>query len=231
MLTALLHKDLRICRLPLIVGLILLLAPFAMAAAVIADLPLWTNATPSNAWATLLGTGCYFSIMCSLPTLAMISGSIIAAERNDRSAEFLAYLPPSRKLILSSKAILLITVATLIAGLNLALLALAHTLATDTQTVHAVTTNLLPIHNLAAIGLAAAGAGWFASSIASTTGPPVTLAFAAPAAILGILAAIRKLTNWPSQENFSPAYYTTCIALGILTFTLGSLYYIRRVEP
>ena len=129
MLIALIRKDIHICRLPIIAGVVLLLCPFAMAAVIVCNMPLWTEATPATAWATLLGTGCYFSIMCSQPTLAMLSGNIIAAERSDRSAEFLAYLPPSRKTILCSKLIVLGAVALIVWGLNFVVLFVADWLA------------------------------------------------------------------------------------------------------
>ena len=46
------------------------------------------------------------SFILALMSIAFLAGFIIAGERRDRSAEFLAYLPPKRSTILASKAIL-----------------------------------------------------------------------------------------------------------------------------
>ena len=129
MLIALIKKDIRICRLPIVAGVVLLLGPFAMAAVIVSNMPLWTEATRPSAWATQLGTGGYFSVMCSQSTLAMISGNIIAAERSDRSSEFLACLPPSRMYILAGKFIVLMASVMIVWGVNLGVQLIADWLA------------------------------------------------------------------------------------------------------
>ena len=78
MFEALIRKDLRICRQALVAGGVLLLAPYGMALVMVMNMPLWTEATPTSVWAVMLGWGSFFSVMCSQPTLAMVSGGIIA---------------------------------------------------------------------------------------------------------------------------------------------------------
>lgn len=231
MLTALIRKDVRICRLPIAAGVVLLLAPFALAGMIVCNMPLWTEATPATAWATLLGAGYYFSIMCSQPTLAMISGNIIAAERSDRSAEFLAYLPPSRRQILSSKVVVLAAAAIIVWGFNLAVALIAEWLAGDTQAARAMTADLAPLGHLAAIGVVGVGAGWSASAVSSSTGPAVALAFAAPLVVLGGLSAIQYITGWPSVLTFAEIYFPCCGVIGVVLFLTGTVYFLRRIEP
>ncbi len=48
MLIALLKKDVRLCRLPIVAGVVLLLGPFAMAWAIVANMPLWSEATSAS---------------------------------------------------------------------------------------------------------------------------------------------------------------------------------------
>ena len=84
MLRALLWKDLRVNRLPLLIGIALLLAPYIIVSVAVTHMPLWEEATAASAWAVLLATGCHFSAMCSQASLAMLSGHVIAAERGDR---------------------------------------------------------------------------------------------------------------------------------------------------
>jgi ABC-type transport system involved in multi-copper enzyme maturation permease subunit len=231
MLIALIKKDVRICSLPIISGVLLLLGPFALAAALVCNLPLWTEATPATAWATLLGTGCYFSIMSSQPTLAMISGNIIAAERGDRSAEFLAYLPPSRKQILGSKFIVLAAATLIVWGFNLLVFLVADWLAGDTDAARTVISQMPSIRQFAAIGFVAVGAGWFASSISSSTGPAVAIALAAPMLVLVTLLLTNYLTDWPSELEFSRVYCVSCTVAGASLFAIGTTYFLRRIEP
>ncbi len=95
MLRALLWKDLRVNRLPLLIAVAMLIVPYIIVSVAVTNMPLWDEATKASAWAVFLATGCHFSVMCSQASLAMLSGHVIAVERGDRSAEFIAYLPPS----------------------------------------------------------------------------------------------------------------------------------------
>ena len=106
MLKALVWKDLRINRAPLLIGAFLLVAPYVFVAVAVTNMPLWHEATAASAWAVLLTTGCHFSLMCVQPALAMLGGNAIAVERGDRSAEFLVYLPPSRAQVILSALVL-----------------------------------------------------------------------------------------------------------------------------
>ena len=58
---------------------------------------------------------CFF---CSL-TVALLAGNAIAGERADRSAEFIAYLPPGRWRLLASKLFLSLIRVTVICGVYL----------------------------------------------------------------------------------------------------------------
>ena len=231
MLIALFKKDVRICRLPIIAGVVLLFGPFAMAWLIVSYMPLWNEATPATAWATFLGTGSYFSVMCSQPTLAMISGNIIAAERSDRSAEFLAYLPPSKAQVIGSKFFVLAMTVLVVWGLNLAVGAIAEWLAGETDAARTMTADLLPLRELATIGLVAVGSGWCASSVCSTTGPAVALAFTSPLMVLAVLTAIQYVAGWPSVHGFGSVYFPTCALLGATLFMIGTVYFLRRIEP
>lgn len=231
MLTALVRKDLRLCRLPILAGFLLLVGPFLMSAIMIVNMPLWEEATAASAWAVLIATGCHFSVACSQATLAMLSGSLIAVERADRSAEFLAYLPPSRRQVLGGKLIVLASGVVVIWGVNLCLDAIAGYLAGGMSAAHALTDNLVGFPQLAAIGVLAIGSGWCASAGLESTGPPVALAFVSPFVMLGLLQLCRYLTGWPDALDFAGVYFPSCAALGAGAFLFGSVYFLRRVEP
>lgn len=226
----LLRKDARVNRVPLAIGVVCALGPYAVVAVAVSHMPLWEEATAASAWAVLLATGCHFSAMCFQPAFAMLCGHAIAAERGDRSIEFLWYLPPSRAEILLSKTILVFGTAAAAWTLNLTAAAIAQRLAGETDAARMLTSHLASIWQMAAIGALAAGAGWYASSIASSAGPPVALALLAPLALVGSLQAARYAVHWPDELSYADTYFSACWILGASFFAIGCAYFLRRVE-
>ncbi len=231
MWTALIRKDLRICRLPIMAGIALLVGPFVVVSMAVVAMPLWDESGRGTAWAVLLGTGAYFSIMCSQATLAMLSGNLIAAERADRSAEFLASLPPSRAQILSSKLIVLGGSAAVIWTLNLVLILVAQSISDNREAARLLVDTMAPIGRLGMLGMAAVGGGWCASAWFDSTGPSVAVAFFTPLAVFGGVSLLRYLTNWPGAPDVVAIYFQICTVIGCLLFLAGCVYYLRRVEP
>ena len=68
MLRALIWKDLRINRLPLLLGLLLFVVPYVIVAVAVVNMPLWNEAMAASAWAVLLASGCHFSVMLAQDT-------------------------------------------------------------------------------------------------------------------------------------------------------------------
>lgn len=231
MLNALIWKDLRINRTPLLIGLFVLVVPYIVVGAAVINMPLWQEATAASAWAVLLATGCHFSIMCSQPTLAILSGHIIAVERGDRSAEFLGYLPPSRGLVLFSKAVVLAGASLTIWGFNLLLQTISYWLSSESDAARELTSHMATLPRFAGLGLLAAGPGWCASAVVDNSGPAVALGLAAPAVLFGVLMSTHSMFNAPDDLAFGAVYFTLCPILAVACFTLGTLYYICRVEP
>jgi hypothetical protein len=231
MLKALIWKDLRINRLPLLIGAFVLIVPYIVVGVAITHMPLWQEATAASAWAVLLATACYFSVMCSQPTFAILSGHIIAVERGDRSAEFLCYLPPSRAMVLFSKAVVLAGEFLVIWGLNLLMYAIALWLSPESDAARDLTSELASLPRFAGIGLLAAGAGWCASANVDNSGPAVALGLAAPAVLFGVLQSTNSAFNTPDDLAFASVYFTLCPILAVLFFAIGTFSYIRRVGP
>jgi hypothetical protein len=231
MLKALFWKDVRINRLPLLIGAFVLLVPYVVVGVAVTHMPLWQEATAASAWAVLLATGCHFSVMCSQPTLAILSGHLIAVERGDRSAEFLCYLPPSRAMVLFSKALVLAVVFLAIWGLNLLVYAAALGLSPESDAARDLTSHLASLPRFAGIGLLAAGAGWCASANLDNSGPAVALGLGAPALLFGLLQSTHSAFNTPDDLAFTSVYFTLCPILAVLFFAIGTFSYIRRVGP
>ncbi len=231
MISALIWKDVRINRLPLLVGAFLLVAPYLVVGVAVTHMPLWQEATAASAWAVLLATGGHFSIMCSQPTLAILSGNLIAVERGDRSAEFLGYLPPSRGMVLFSKAVVLAGVFSMVWGLNLLMHATAFWLSPDTDAARDLTSHMPSLARFAGLGMLAAGVGWCASANVDNSGPAVALGLAAPAVLFGLLKATNSAFNMPHDLSFGAVYFTLCPIIAAVCFLIGTISYLRRVEP
>jgi hypothetical protein len=201
-----------------------------MVGVAVVHMPLWSEATAASAWAVLLATGCHFSVMCSQASLAMLGGHVIAAERGDRSAEFLAYLPPTRAQVLLSKGFVVGASAAVVWGMNLSLRWTSELLAADIK-ADTLTAGMASLTELAAIGVLATGAGWCASAILENSGPAVGLALVAPIVLFGLLQLTRHLANWPDEFSFSDVYFAGCWPVGLGLFLAGSAYYLHRIEP
>lgn len=232
MLKALIWKDLRINQLPLLIVVLVLLVPYAVVASAVMQMPLWQESTTASGWAVLLATGCYFSVMCSQASLAMLSGHVVAVERADRSVEFIAYLPPSRFQLLLSKLIVLASALVVVWGANLALRELSGYLAGDTRDpANALVADMASLWSLAAVGTLAMGAGWCASCTLSGTGAPVAMAFFSPMILVGLLQSLGFASGWPDEFSFGSVYRTACWLCGLALFAIGTVHFLRRVEP
>ena len=116
----LIWKEYRLNRLILILGALLLIAPYAVFA-----VAFWRDHGLDVSWKfvhALVRDASPLSMVLSQFTLCLLGGHAIACERADRSAEFLAYLPVSRSRILAGKITLSLLCLALIWVPNLILL-------------------------------------------------------------------------------------------------------------
>jgi ABC-type transport system involved in multi-copper enzyme maturation permease subunit len=224
---ALFWKDYRLNLLILVLGLGLLLGPY------LAGL-LWhgydqgLTLPEATACARLLYMLSYVSLGLSQLTLVLLGGNAVAAERADRSAEFLAYLPPSRGMILGSKALLAGSAAVLIWGLNLLIgEGVAPALSSEPLNVWELPSRWPTL----AGGLLLFGAGWLGSTLLESPTFATSLGIVSPFVVAGVLAVSGMVLAWPAPGEFKDCYCATCLILGPLCFGAGTCYYLRRVEP
>lgn len=225
----LLWKDYRVNRQVLIVGLVLLIAPHLLSIGImLRDTGLHNaargNPQPRILWspACLWGASC--SVMLSLLTVALLGGNVIAGERVDRSAEFLAYLPPSRRAIIASKALLTALACLAMWGLNLPIMLVA---SPDGVTMATLEKLAAP---LAGTTLLLLGVSWMCSSFLSRPAIAACIGIAATVSVAATTA--RMATVWQlDKQQAIRGYAWIALILGLLCFAVGTLYYIRRVEP
>jgi ABC-type transport system involved in multi-copper enzyme maturation permease subunit len=225
-LKALLWKDYRVNRLILIVGLVLLIVPH-----LIAWIYVWRAHPPRQylQW-TLLAASAY-SVILSQLTLTLLGGNAIAAERVDRSAEFLGYLPPSRAMIIGSKALLAFVTALVIWGVNLVVFCLVvpweylPKIGRDAQMIFE-----MPLY-VAATGTCMFGIAWLGSSCLASPTFAIFGGLVSPLVLHLSLISCSTGLGWPAMADVGHWYVGISLALGCLCFVSGTLYYLRRVEP
>jgi ABC-type transport system involved in multi-copper enzyme maturation permease subunit len=228
-MTALLWKDYRLNRGVLLLGIALLLGPYA-AALPVALLGHWPSLPPGRESSALLRTVSFFSLALSQLTLALLAGNSIASERADRSAEFLAQLPPSRLQILASKFLLALLAAGAVWVVNLSIPDLA------VRTLGAPLDNswnkVAPRSMLAAGTVMVLGASWLGSAVLQSPASAASLGIAV-AAVGGPLLAQAACALFASgaREALPSCGLMVGLSLGVLGFLSGSACFLRRVEP
>lgn len=224
MLMQLIRKDLCITRLPILVGITAMIGAFALSYAIYVSTT-QSQEEGTEVWGFVLKTGSVLSSVTSLFALTMMSGTIIAAERADRSAEFLACLPPSRGQVLLSKAIVLGASSLLALCVSGGGVLLASQLGGDNSAFKLSLLDVLPI------ALVSIGVGWCGSALFANTGPSVGFGFVAPILVTSGVFLFKFCFGVPSYESFHSVYLACCSVAGIVCIIIGTFYFIRRVEP
>lgn len=226
---ALLWKDYGVNRHVLLIGLAILVFPYVFGGALIFYEAAQHELTKTS-WYDFWSTCSVYSVALSLLTIGLLGGNAIAGERADRSAEFLAYLPPSRRAIITSKALLAIGAGVLIWVVNLLSAYGLAALGGDAMPEDGFRNEGLPI--LAATAALIFGVAWFASSFLSSPAIAMGLGFLAPAMIGGVVTQV-IMPPYESLLGHGAGwwYCTSCVILGTLCFAAGIVYYLRRVEP
>jgi len=110
-MTWLLWKDYRHNRLIVFAGIILLLLPYVFGFWMVLNSE--ASRHPGG-WAFVIAVASLYSLGLGQVTLTLFGGNAIAGERVDRSAEFLACLPITRRKILASKLLLALMITAVI---------------------------------------------------------------------------------------------------------------------
>jgi ABC-type transport system involved in multi-copper enzyme maturation permease subunit len=228
MMRALLWKDYRVNLYVLGLGAVLLFGP-ALGAQIINIWAHWEHGTALRPWGWILAYSTPMALAFSLITIAGLGGNAVASERANRSAEFLAYLPPSRGAIISSKAIVAVGAAAFIWGIGITLIyVVAPQLGPVEEGLTELRDRMLP--PLASTSVLLFGAAWLGSSFLPTHTLATGFGIATPIALLCLLWAVEFFFELRGFD-LGWWYRTLCIPLGITAFVAGVVCYVRRVEP
>ena len=229
----LIWREYRLNRPILITGAVLLLLPYL----VILIALCWPNAPAMGARhvARAFAGAAIYNIVLSQLTVLVLGGNAIAGERADRSAEFIAYLPLPRTRRLSSKLILAFSAAALIWGINLLVLWILVSAAPQFRSGPNLPPDIpLMLSYVAITGLVFYGVSWLISSFQSSPTFAVGGGLITPILVLmGLHAAAWAMDlDAPSIARFAEnGYAIICPMLALVGFSIGTWYYLTRIEP
>lgn len=226
----LIRKDVGLCRNVLLGGLIALLAPYAWVLSEILDntfnTPGWTYEEAIELfclraiWASLLSV--YFSIV----HIAFLAGFIVAGERRDRSAEFLAFLPPAKWMVISSKAIVCLGWAALVAILYFLFTELIVPWVSDGEYSYRQSGGM----SLAvpAYALTVFGGAWLLSCCIES---PIFSIIAGLLAPFLIVSTLYLVGRWIGSVDIGLSTNWVFTIIGFASFFGGVWHFTSRVEP
>ncbi|HUT90305.1 MAG TPA: hypothetical protein VMY37_12465 [Thermoguttaceae bacterium] len=236
----LLWREYRLNRLIRIVGAVLLVLPYVFVLIGLVALS-WASEPPSIGVPSpppaivAFGGAAFYSIFLSLLTLTFLGGNAFAGERADRSAEYLAYLPLSRLRRLAAKLALALGTAVSIWGFNiLVLLVLYFVLLVTPSEVPSVRPDdvLGPAGLFVVTGLVMFSVAWLVSSLQSSPAFAVCSGLISPwLLVIGLQAAAWIYDPLRFGLIVAVGYAVTCPVLAVVCFSIGTWYYLRRVEP
>ncbi len=223
----LLWKDYRVNRVVLIVGLVLMLGPPVVGVA--GNLIIKARYQTTINWFEVIVQTGTVAMLCSLITMALLGGNAFAGERADRSAEFMAYLPPTRERKLASKVTLALVTAIVILNVIL-LISYALAPAVGEPTVHTVRMRNEIMSTFLPVAALMFAASWCASSFLSSPTYAVGIGFVTPWLLFLILVLIAHCVG---IEDFGFGFWfaRTAILLALLAFFGGCGIYLKRIEP
>ena len=224
----LIWKDYRLNRSLLILGATTLVGLYVAGFAIEVS-HTWPAMPPPKVFADALFSYGHLALGLTPFLTALLGGNAIACERAERSAHFLAYLPPAKWQILASKLIVALVATGFFWGV---ILLLTYGIA---PLISSKPINFLNSMSGSPWGVVSGciltfGVGWLGSACLESATIPAILALAAPFmfglglyAIAAMFAVSRfELMEWSGIAGFG---------CGACAFAAGTWCYLRRVEP
>jgi ABC-type transport system involved in multi-copper enzyme maturation permease subunit len=231
MFRALIWKDVRLNRLPLVFAAAMVVVSYLVVIVQFSIDPVVKAATWNRVLVTVIFAASVASHAVSQFSLSVLAGNLVASERVDRSAEFLAYTPASRGAILRAKAVLLAAVALGLMLLHLCGMLIPLVFSTDMPVPTAGTSTAtiwVMFARITAYGFCGAGIGWMTSCILSSNSSAVLFAIVTP--VLVPIATILSLQAINRQGSEQAVMVAAWCALGLAGFLWGTQHYLSRVE-
>ena len=187
----------------------------------------WPKMPTAHDWAGMLVSYGTLTMYVTFCFSGLLGGHAIACERGDRSAHFLACLPPTKMQILTSKLVVAVSAMAVMWGwILLSLYVIAPRL--SSEPVDFSGTVVGP--GVAAVCVLTFGVGWLASACLEKTTIPIIVALVSPGAVTVALLLVGVVLRIP-KVHVSDWSNLACVLTGVIAFLAGSWYYCRRIEP
>jgi len=221
-MTWLLWREYRLNRFVLAAGAVLVILPYVIAALCLPIEGAESTELFIGAWIW----GGFFSVL----SVALLGGNVIAGERADRSAEFVAYLPLERWQMLAGKLLFCLTAIAVIWTIHLLI-----------RTVLLSDQPAADIRWLTICFGVTFGASWLCSSLQLSPAVASAMGFGANIVIWGCIAAISMTVE--QTDGYTPdlierhvahilvRYAIIGLPFSAVCFSLGTWNYLRRSEP
>jgi ABC-type transport system involved in multi-copper enzyme maturation permease subunit len=224
---ALLWKDYRLNRGVMLLGVVGMAGVYVVGLVVEVGYA-WPALPAAESWAGAICSYGHLALGGVSYVAALLGGNAIACERSDRSAHFLAYLPPTKAQILASKFLVAVGALAVLWGANcLAIYAIAPLISPDPM-------NFLYMFGAPSAALAGCvatfGVGWLGSACLARPTLPVVMALAFPFVMGYGLFMFAEASGISRFEVFEWAGTVGGLA-GVAAFAAGTRSYYLRVEP
>ncbi len=206
---------------------VILLIPYGISI-VVAMIDLYSGHTIQRA--QLLQSGSRIALFLSAGITSFIAGNAIAGERADRSAEFAAYLPISRRHAVASKIIVAIGACLFFILINGAVnLAAVSMVFPDYGYPLSVLTDAVVYGGPAVLLMF--GVAWLLSSFSRSPAISAVSGLAAFLVLMGSAGFGMSDHTGRISDSWWYWYWSTSLVAGGGGFVVGVIYYLRRVEP
>jgi ABC-type transport system involved in multi-copper enzyme maturation permease subunit len=224
MMRTLIWKDVLANRFLLLLAAALVVASYCGAAVFLGQDASLTAVTWGRRVAGVLLAGSLMSHVVGQLSLAVLSGNLIASERVNRSAEFLAYLPASRGMVLTAKATVLGVLALVLLLVPVSIVGLA-TFVDESLSADGYRKVSIIAASISSIGFCASGIGWLASCCLRSNAVAILFAILTPWILSIAIAAASRGTD-PTAMLIA-----VNLAIGTAGFLFGTRHFLNRVEP
>lgn len=189
---------------------------------------------PVRTFLTLRG-GSNLGLSVAAFCAVLMAGSVFTLERADRSAEFLACLPPTRMQHLLSKMTILFGPTVIMVCIHMVASMLSDMLLPHVRmTSHpfAGGSNLPSMLVITSILLSMIGGALAVSAWMNSNGVPILCGLMTPALSLSAVSLLGYLFDIPMQgEQFATRYAVASAVLGSFLTFCGAYWYVERIEP
>jgi len=187
------------------------------------------NAPPIARIAIGLSGGSVLALLLTGFACALVSGNVFTAERMDRSAHFLDYLPPTRRQVLFSKSLVAVGFTLIVVLVALSTELLAWSLTSYAAIPEKKLNQIETVLNFSKLVLCVTGVSWAVSSISKSNGAPILLGLFSPLIVLSAVKGIDYFVELPDSLEMSFLRVSNaCLFVGVAGFALGCFWFLNQ---